>query len=78
MVHITAGLIDPGFSGQVTLELFNVSREPIRLHAGDRIAQITFQRLDQPCGMPYGHPERASKYQGQVGATPSRWRMEDR
>lgn len=71
IVHSTAGFIDPGFSGQVTLELGNVSRRAIRLWPGMRVAQVTFMPLLSPASSPYG-PARGSKYYGQTGATPSR------
>lgn len=71
MVH-TAGFIDPGFSGTLTLEITNHSGVPYRLEAGMKIAQLAFQQLDRPARRPYGHPDLGSHYQGQVGATPSR------
>ena len=72
MVHITAGFIDPGFSGNITLELLNVSRVPITLVAGMKIAQISFQRLLTPCVRPYGSKELMSKYQNSVGTVASK------
>ena len=71
IVHSTAGFIDPGFSGQITLELGNVSRRGIRLWPGMRVAQVTFMPLVTPTSAPYG-PQRGSKYHGQTGATASR------
>jgi dCTP deaminase len=70
IVHSTAGFVDPGFSGQITLELGNVSRRPIRLRPGMRIAQMCFIWTLSPSQRPYG-PERGSKYHGQSGATRS-------
>ena len=70
LVHITAGLIDPGFEGQITLEIYNVSEFQIVLRPGMRISQLTLMRLSSPAERPYG-PARGSKYQGQTGATPS-------
>lgn len=70
-IHQTAGFIDPGFNGEITLELLNVSRRPIELNHGMRIAQIAFTWLDVQCERPYGHSSLESHYQGQVGATPS-------
>ncbi|QLG30036.1 dCTP deaminase (plasmid) [Halorarum halophilum] len=70
-VHSTAGLIDPGYKGMVTLEVSNEGKIPIVLTAGDRIAQLTFQRLTSPCERPYGE-ERGSKYQNQAGPQVSR------
>lgn len=71
MVHSTAGFIDPGFTGQITLELKNISPRKIELRVGVAIAQISFERLDKPAARPYGHPELNSHYQGQTGATVS-------
>jgi dCTP deaminase len=74
-VHITAGFIDPGFSGNITLELLNVSGRPLRLHAGMKIAQLSIQELTSPAERPYGHPDLGSKYQGQTVATPSLYHL---
>ncbi len=74
-VHITAGFIDPGFSGRITLELLNVSGRPLRLVAGMKIAQLSFQELSSPAQRPYGHPALGSKYQGQTVATPSLYHL---
>lgn len=71
-VHITAGLIDPGFSGQITLELFNCSPVAVELTAGMPIAQLTVEPLSTPAARPYGHPELGSHYQGQAGAVSAR------
>lgn len=68
-----AGYVDPGFSGQVTLELKNSTAFPIRLTVGMPICQIVAHRLTSPAALPYGAPERDSRYQGQLGATPSRY-----
>jgi len=62
-----AGWVDPGFEGQITLELFNANSLPIRLEAGRRICQLVFCRMDQAAAMPY-----KGKYQGQTKATGSR------
>jgi dCTP deaminase len=70
-VHITAGFIDPGFHGQITLELHNCSRQPIPLDHGMPIGQLVLMRLTTAAERPYGHPELRSHYQGQTGATPS-------
>lgn len=69
MVHSTAGFIDPGFTGQITLELANISPRALRLYPAERIAQISFEYLDAPAQRPYGSPGLGSKYQGQTGAT---------
>ena len=73
LIHATAGFVDPGFRGQITLELSNVAPMPIRLSPGMKIAQISFWTLDQPAQRPYGHPELGSKYQDQTGATASEY-----
>jgi len=70
-VHSTAGLIDPGYNGMITLEVSNEGIRPVELTAGDRIAQLTFQRLTSPCERPYGE-ERGSKYQDQDGPQAAR------
>jgi dCTP deaminase len=72
LVHATAGYIDPGWTGQLTLELSNQSQMPIALFRGMRIAQISFLRLTTPADRPYGSSGLGSKYQGQTGPTPSR------
>ncbi len=72
LVHATAGYVDPGWTGKLTLELSNQSQMPIALFYGMRIAQISFLRLTTPADRPYGAPGLGSKYQGQTGPTPSR------
>jgi dCTP deaminase len=67
LVHATAGYIDPGFSGQITLELKNISNHTIVLTEGMAIAQIVFHQLRQPAERAYGHPDLGSHYQGQEG-----------
>ena len=69
MIHSTAGYIDPGWDGQVTLELSNVATLPILLRPGMRIGQISFERMSSPVEVPYGSPGLGSHYQGQRGAT---------
>jgi dCTP deaminase len=73
IVHATAGFIDPGWKGTLTLELNNLTRVPIKLYPGLLIAQLSFMALDQPAERPYGSPELGSHYQGQVAATESRY-----
>lgn len=73
IVHATAGFCDPGWRGTLTLELANLTRVPIRLYPGLPIAQLSFMTLDAPALRPYGHESLASKYQGQVEATESRY-----
>lgn len=74
LIHSTAGFIDPGWDGTITLELSNVARLPITIYPGMRIGQLSFMRLDRPAQRPYGHPELNSKYQGQSGPVDSRYR----
>ena len=69
MCHITAGFIDPGFHGNITLELYNCSTEPFLLEYGDALCQLVFQTLDKPCTHPYD-----GKYQGDKGVQTSRWK----
>ncbi len=72
LTHATAGFIDPGFSGHVTLELSNVATLPILLWPGMKIGQMCFFRLSSPALAPYGSGATGSRYQGQRGPTPSR------
>ena len=72
LTHSTAGFIDPGFSGHVTLELSNVATLPIKLWPGMKIGQLAFFRLSTPAEHPYGSEKYGSRYQGQRGPTPSR------
>jgi len=72
LTHSTAGFIDPGFSGHVTLELSNVATLPIKLWSGMRVGQLCFFRLSSPTENPYGSAKYGSRYQGQRGPTASR------
>jgi len=72
LIHSTAGFIDPGFKGQVTLELSNVANLPIAIYPGMKIGQVSFYQLSTAAEHPYGSPGAGSKYQGQAGPTPSR------
>lgn len=72
MIHSTAGFVDPGWHGQLTLELSNCAPFPIRLRYGMKIGQLSFVRLSSPCRHPYGSARLGSRYQGQTGPTPSR------
>ena len=77
LVHSTAGFIDPGFRGRVTLELSNVNRIPILLWPGDKIGQLCVFRLTSPADRPYGSPGLGSRYQDQHLPTASRsWLQE--
>jgi dCTP deaminase len=72
LTHSTAGFIDAGFSGHVTLELSNVATLPIKLWPGMKIGQLCFFRLSSPAEAPFGSGASGSRYQGQRGPTPSR------
>ncbi len=72
LTHSTAGFIDPGFSGHVTLELSNTATMPIKLYPGMKVGQLCFFRLSSPAESPYGHGASGSRYQGQRGPTASR------
>ncbi|WP_204018701.1 dCTP deaminase [Sphaerimonospora thailandensis] len=72
LTHSTAGFIDPGFEGHVTLELSNVATLPIKLWPGMKIGQLCMFRLSSPAEFPYGSARYGSRYQGQRGPTPSR------
>jgi dCTP deaminase len=79
LIHSTAGFIDPGWDGHVTLELSNVANLPITIYYGMKIGQLSFVQLTEPAERPYGADELGSKYQGQQGPTPSRyWQNFDR
>ena len=70
--HSTAGFVDPGFEGNLTLELSNLATLPITLYEGMPVGQISFMRMDQPVERPYGE-EGGNKYQGQAEPTASRY-----
>ena len=72
LTHSTAGFIDPGFSGHITLELSNVANLPVKLFPGMKIGQLCLIKLSSPAEHPYGSAIYASRYQGQRGPTPSR------
>jgi dCTP deaminase len=72
IIHATAGFVDPGFEGQLTFEISNISRLPIRIYPGMKIAQICFFRMTSPAKTPYGSKKLGSKYKGQKGPTGSR------
>lgn len=73
LIHATAGFVDPGFRGTITLELSNVAKLPIKLRPMMKIAQISFVTMDATAQRPYGHPALGSKYQDQVGVEASRY-----
>ncbi|WP_028280336.1 dCTP deaminase [Arthrobacter sp. H5] len=72
LTHSTAGFIDPGFSGHVTLELSNMATLPIKLWPGSKIGQLCFFKLTSPAEYPYGSGKYGNRYQGQRGPTASR------
>jgi dCTP deaminase len=76
LIHATAGLVDPGWEGRLTLELMNLAPFPITLFAGMKIGQISFIQMTSPVDNPYGHGTLASKYQGDTDPTPSRYHLE--
>jgi dCTP deaminase len=73
LIHSTAGFIDAGFDGHITLELANVASLPITLYPGMKIGQVSFMTMTTPAERPYGTGASGSKYQGQRGPTPSRY-----
>jgi dCTP deaminase len=73
LIHSTAGFIDPGWDGHVTLELSNVANLPITIYRGMKIGQLSFVRMTEPAETPYGAASLGSKYKGQTGPTPSRY-----
>ena len=78
LTHSTAGFIDPGFSGHITLELSNVANLPVKLFPGMKIGQLCLIKLSSPAEHPYGSAIYSSRYQGQRGPTPSRSFIKDR
>ncbi|MBM4241595.1 MAG: dCTP deaminase [Euryarchaeota archaeon] len=64
-MHVTAGYIDPGFCGKITLELSNVGKMPVAIYPKQRVCQVVFETMTSPSEKPYGHPDRDSKYMGQ-------------
>ena len=75
IVHATAGYIDPGFVGNITLELSNVANLPILLYPGMKVGQISFFAMTTPADRPYGHPSLGSKYKGQDAPTASKMHL---
>jgi dCTP deaminase len=73
LIHSTAGFVDAGFEGNLTLELSNVANLPVTIYYGMPIGQISFMRMDSPVERPYGSGDAGSKYQGQAEPTPSRF-----
>jgi dCTP deaminase len=75
LIHSTAGFVDAGWEGNLTLELSNVANLPITIYHGMPIGQISFMRMDEPVESPYGSEEAGSKYQGQAEPTASRFHL---
>jgi dCTP deaminase len=75
LIHSTAGFVDPGWRGRLTLELANILNLPITLYAGMPVAQISFQQLTTAVERPYGSPTLASKYQGDTDPMPSKYHL---
>jgi dCTP deaminase len=73
IIHSTAGFIDPGFDGHITLELTNITTLPITLYPTMKVGQVSFMMMTTPADRPYGQGATGSKYQGQRGPTPSRY-----
>lgn len=73
LIHSTAGFVDAGFSGNLTLELSNVANLPITIYTGMPIGQLSFMRMDRPVDAAYGSSQKGSKYQGQAEPTASRY-----
>ena len=73
LTHSTAGFIDPGFSGHITLELSNVANLPVKLYPGMKIGQLCLIKLSSAAEHPYGSAVYGSRYQGQRGPTPSKY-----
>ena len=73
LIHSTAGFVDAGWDGHLTLELSNVANLPIAIYPGMKIGQLSFLRMTSAADVPYGSEQTGSKYQGQRGPTPSRY-----
>ena len=73
LIHSTAGFIDPGWSGHLTLELYNAAKLPILLYPGMKVCQVSFLEMTTPAEVPYGSERARSKYQGQQGPGISRY-----
>ncbi|MDR0912896.1 MAG: dCTP deaminase [Methanobrevibacter sp.] len=75
-MHVTAGYIDPGFKGKITLEISNIGKMPVALYPGQRVCQIVFETMTSPSQKPYGHPDRKSKYMNQKHPVSSRIKLD--
>ena len=75
-MHVTAGFIDPGFEGNITLEISNIGAMPVALYPGQRVCQLVFETMTTPSEIPYGHPSRNSKYMRQTSPESSRIKLD--
>lgn len=75
-MHVTAGYVDPGFEGRITLEISNIGAMPVALYSGQRVCQLVFETMTTPAELPYGHPKRNSKYMKQLKPESSRVKLD--
>lgn len=75
-MHVTAGYVDPGFEGRITLEISNIGTMPVALYPGQRVCQLVFETMTTPAELPYGHPKRNSKYMKQLKPESSRVKLD--
>lgn len=75
-MHVTAGYVDPGFEGRITLEISNIGAMPVALYPGQRVCQLVFETMTTPAELPYGHPKRNSKYMNQLKPEFSRVKLD--
>ena len=75
-MHVTAGYVDPGFEGRITLEISNIGAMPVALYPGQRVCQLVFETMTTPAELPYCHPKRNSKYMKQLKPESSRVKLD--
>lgn len=75
-MHVTAGYVDPGFEGRITLEISNIGAMPVALYPSQRVCQLVFETMTTPAELPYGHPKRNSKYMNQLKPESSRVKLD--
>lgn len=75
-MHVTAGYVDPGFEGRITLEISNIGAMPVALYPGQRVCQLVFETMTTPAELPYDHPKRNSKYMKQLKPESSRVKLD--
>lgn len=75
-MHVTAGYVDPGFEGRITLEISNIGAMPVALYPGQRVCQLVFETMTTSAELPYGHPKRNSKYMKQLKPESSRVKLD--